>query len=115
MTATSLLVTLVSGALIHLVDRKEFPTLGSGLWWAAQTVTSVGYGDLVPEAVAGRLVAVWVMVTGIAFLTVATAAISARLIHGLHLRGDEVQAARIDRLSRQLDQLEAHLRDRRAA
>jgi ion channel len=112
--ATTLLTTLVSGALIHVVDRKEFPTLGSGMWWAIQTVTSVGYGDLVPEAIAGRVVAVFVMLTGIAFLTVATAAISARLIHGLHLQGDDVTAARVERLFEQLEALEAQLRDRHA-
>lgn len=115
LAATTLLTTLVSGALIHVVDKQEFPTLGGGMWWAIQTVTSVGYGDLVPEAVAGRIVAVFVMLTGIAFLTVATAAISARLIHGLHLQGDELQAARIERLCTRLEELEADLRHRRAA
>jgi voltage-gated potassium channel len=80
--AVTLLITLVAGTLIHLVDRSEFPTIGSGMWWAVQTVTSVGYGDAVPSETAGRIVAVYVMLTGIAFLTVATAAISAAFLRG---------------------------------
>ena len=51
-----------------VVDRNSFPTVGAGLWWAAQTVTTVGYGDHVPESVAGQLVAVLVMLFGIGFL-----------------------------------------------
>jgi voltage-gated potassium channel len=114
-TATTLLVTLVSGLLIHVVDRDEFPTLGSGLWWAAQTVTTVGYGDLVPEATAGRIVAVYVMLAGIAFLTVATAAISARLIAGARVGRDAELADRLERLCERFEQLEAGLAERRAA
>jgi voltage-gated potassium channel len=75
-----LLVTLASGVAMHLVDRREFPTIGRGLWWAAQTVTTVGYGDVVPHAAAGRAVAVAVMLTAIAFVTVVTAAVTAILI-----------------------------------
>src|SRR6478752_4649019 len=42
--------------LITLLDRQEFPSLGTGLWWALQTVTTVGYGDVTPATTAGRLV-----------------------------------------------------------
>jgi voltage-gated potassium channel len=76
----TLLVTLASGAAMRLVDGKEFPTIGRGLWWAAETVTTVGYGDVVPRATAGRVLAVIAMVSAIAFLTVVTAAITAALI-----------------------------------
>jgi voltage-gated potassium channel len=115
----TLLVTLFSGALIHIVDRREFPTLGAGLWWAAQTVTTVGYGDAVPEATGGRIVAVYVMLTGIGFLTVATAAISARLIESARRtvsEGDEsALLLRLEELTDRLERMEASLRERRAA
>jgi voltage-gated potassium channel Kch len=107
--ATTLVVTIVSGVLIHIVDSSEYPTLGRGWWWAAETVTTVGYGDVVPKATAGRIVAVFVMLSGLAFLTVATAAISARLIESRR-RSDELEA-----IAERLDRLEALLRDRRAA
>ena len=78
--ATSTAMTLAAGVLVTIVDREDFPTLGSGLWWAVQTVTTVGYGDNVPGSVAGRLVAVVVMLFGIGFLTVITAAITSTFV-----------------------------------
>jgi voltage-gated potassium channel Kch len=78
--AVTLLVTLISGAAMHAVDRREFPTIGRGLWWAVQTVTTVGYGDAVPHATTGRVVAIVVMLSAIAFVTVVTAAVTAILI-----------------------------------
>lgn len=80
--ASTVLVTLVSGLAMHLIDRDEFPTVGRGMWWAAQTVTTVGYGDAVPHHVAGRILALVVMFNAIALLTVVTAAITATLIEG---------------------------------
>jgi voltage-gated potassium channel len=59
-----------------VLDEDNFPTLGSGLWWAVQTVTTVGYGDNVPTNVSGQLLAALVMLLGIGFLTVITAAIT---------------------------------------
>ena len=59
-----------------VVDGDNFPSLGSGLWWGVQTVTTVGYGDHVPTTVAGQLLAALVMLLGIGFLTVITAAIT---------------------------------------
>ena len=48
-------VTILAAVLIHFTDRKSFPNIGDSLWWAIQTVTTVGYGDLVPTSAAGRL------------------------------------------------------------
>ena len=96
---------------MHLVDRREYPTIGSGMWWAAQTVTTVGYGDSVPSQTAGRIVAVYVMLAGIACVTVVTAAVSAVLIEGVRasknestdvaalLAGLDERLARIERLA----------------
>ena len=73
-------MTLVAGTLMTLIDREQFPSIGSGLWWAAQTVTTVGYGDNVPVSFAGRLLAVALMLLGIGFLTVITAAITSTFV-----------------------------------
>lgn len=87
--AVTLLVTLASGATMCVVDHKEFPTFGRGLWWAAQTVSTVGYGDVVPHETSGRFLAVLVMLCALAFLTVVTAAITATLLEGTHRRLQE--------------------------
>ena len=63
-----------------ITDHERYPTIGSGLWWAVQTTTTVGYGDNVPESAAGRLVAAAVMLFGIGFLTVITAAITSTFV-----------------------------------
>ena len=63
-----------------LVDHQNFPSVGLGLWWAVQTVTTVGYGDNVPQNVAGRAVATLVMLGGIGFVTVITAAITSGFV-----------------------------------
>jgi len=69
-------ITVAAGLLMTVVDGDNFPSLGSGLWWGVQTVTTVGYGDRVPTTVAGQLLAALVMLLGIGFLTVITAAIT---------------------------------------
>jgi voltage-gated potassium channel len=69
-------VVLLSGVLMWFIDTDEYPHLGGALWWAAQTVTTVGYGDVTPTHASGRIVGVFVMLYGIAFVTVSVAAIT---------------------------------------
>jgi voltage-gated potassium channel len=66
--------------LMTVIDRENFPSIGSGLWWAVQTVTTVGYGDVVPATAAGRIVAAVVMLLGIGFVTVITASITGAFV-----------------------------------
>jgi voltage-gated potassium channel len=99
-------ITIISGVVMHFTDEKIYPTVGDGLWWAIQTVTTVGYGDLVPTSTAGRLVAALVMVVGIGFLTVVTAAITSTFIESAKRR---LQGSETDALSAKLDQINARL------
>ena len=73
-------MTIIGGVVMHFTDEKTYPNIGDGLWWAIQTVTTVGYGDLVPNSTPGRLLAALVMVVGIGFLTVITAAITSAFV-----------------------------------
>ena len=95
-------LTLAGGAGAWLVDRKDFDGLGDALWWAMQTVTTVGYGDVVPENVAGRLIGVVLMLQGIALLTVITASVTATLIDQARRRGRSPRRALGRRLLRVL-------------
>ena len=66
------LLVVVVGALVayhaeHPVNH-EFATYGDSLWWAIVTLTTVGYGDIVPITPTGRWVAVMIMITGVAVL-----------------------------------------------
>ena len=73
-------ITVAAGLLMTVLDRDGFPTLGSGLWWAVQTVTTVGYGDHVPTTRLGQIVASVVMLLGIGFVTVITASITGAFV-----------------------------------
>ena len=80
-TATvTLVVTILAGILMQLTDPDSFPSVWSGLWWAIQTTTTVGYGDLVPGSAAGRLIATLVMLGGIGFISVTTAGITTAFV-----------------------------------
>src|SRR4051794_16299908 len=90
-------------------DPTEFKTAGSGLWWSVQTITTVGYGDKVPTSTPGRLVAVLVMVTGLGFMSVVTAAITAAFVESARRRRRLPEAITLDHIAERLDQIEAAL------
>lgn len=71
-TGTTLIV-LVAGTLVTFTDPAEFGNPWLGFWWAVTTMTTVGYGDLVPESVAGKIIGASVMLAGIAALAFLTA------------------------------------------
>ncbi len=84
--AYTALVTFAGALVGSLADRKDFDSFGEALWWALQTVTTVGYGDVVPSSGTGRVIGAVVMISGIAFLTVITAAVTAALIEAARRR-----------------------------
>jgi voltage-gated potassium channel len=73
-------VAVVFGTLMWIVDRDNFPTLGIALWWAVSTVTTVGYGDVVPTEPTGRLLASGLMIFGYASLSLLTGVIASMLV-----------------------------------
>ncbi len=109
-------ITIVAGLSMTIVDHKGFPSVGSGLWWAVQTVTTVGYGDFVPVTIAGRLLASVVMLLGIGFVTVITAAITSSFVarSGIPLQGDSAPTSdeRLRAIDERLERIEAALTTR---
>jgi voltage-gated potassium channel len=80
-------VALVAGAVVVIASlaayqaehptNPGFATVGDALWWGIVTLTTVGYGDIVPHTPAGRLAGVAIMFTGIAVLGVLAGSLSA--------------------------------------
>jgi|Tabmets5t2r1_1033131.scaffolds.fasta_scaffold47582_2 voltage-gated potassium channel len=73
-------LVLLAGALARLVEPDVFTSIGLAYWWAVVTVTTVGYGDVVPESPAGRLVATALMLTGLGLIPTLTSVTVAILI-----------------------------------
>lgn len=115
----TLTVTVLAGVLVRVTDPDSISSVWDGMWWAVQTVTTVGYGDTVPDSTAGRIIATAVMLFGIAFITVTTAAIgslfndSARR-HRQRRHEDPVQEE-VARLHSRLDEVAVELRELRSA
>ena len=113
-------VVILGGILMRVLDGEEYPNVWKGMWWALQTVTTVGYGDVTPQNTSGRIVAALVMLEGVAFLSIVIAAITSIFVAraqresaagqalamdqgatGLHERFDDLEA-RLDRLEQLL-------------
>lgn len=113
-----LMVILGSASLTLAVEEGgggSIETFGDALWWAVTTVTTVGYGDKFPVTAAGRGVAAFLMVTGIALFGLLTANLTTlfadRAGPAEEARDDAV-TARLDELLRRIDQLERSLEAR---
>ena len=74
------LIVVGAGILIRFLDSEEYPDIGVGMWWALQTVTTVGYGDVTPTEWTGRLVGAAVMLEGTAFIAIVTAVITSTFV-----------------------------------
>jgi len=99
-TATAVVV-VAAGALMRVFDHREYPNIGRGLWWAMQTVTTVGYGDVTPKNLSGRIIATGLMLWGIAFLSILIAAITSTFV----ARAAKEQAEKTDHEDNLTDQL----------
>ena len=100
--SATLASVLIGGVVITLVDAEEFPDIGIGLWWALQTVTTVGYGDVAPQNPAGRVVGAVIMLESIAFIAIVTAAITSSFIERARREGSAAEDSPERQLSAQV-------------
>jgi voltage-gated potassium channel len=102
---------VVAASAMQAVASSEFNSLWDSTWWAVVTVTTVGYGDLYPTTVQGRLVGIVLMFVGIGFLSLLTASIASRFVR--EERTDE--HAQVMEALRQLQADVAELKSRTSA
>ena len=118
--AVTTVIVILAGLAMTIVDKDSFPTAGSGLWWAVQTVTTVGYGDAVPASTAGKLLASLVMLVGIGFITIVTALITTSFINRSRRaarKADTISGAALSehdlrQINESLDRIDALLAER---
>jgi voltage-gated potassium channel Kch len=119
--AATAAVVVGAGVLMRVLDHSEYPSIWDGIWWALQTVTTVGYGDNPPAKASGRIIAAFVMFEGIAFVTIVVAAVTSIFVARAskerdieEAADDEKKEARLEaqlhRIDERLERLEKMLR-----
>ena len=113
---------LLAGFLVTLVDKKDFPTFGDGVWWAVVTLGTVGYGDIVPHTAWGRVIGGVVIVVGVTFIAFLTAIVTSAFIATFEEEreqgrpreeaGEEEVRELLRGIKAQLDAIEARLEGR---
>ena len=115
---TTVMLVIACGVVISLVDRKDFPSVWLGLWWAIGTVSTVGYGDVVPVTIPGRVAAVGLMVGGVVLVGLVVATISSFVVERASRGHDDVQPASradVQRLTAALHEAQEHAQAERKA
>jgi voltage-gated potassium channel len=101
---------IVFGIVERLVDPNTFDNVWLGMWWAIQTVTTVGYGDVVPGSTAGKVIASFMMLGGLSLFAVVTGAITSAFVAQAQrrMRGDPV-VEKLDEVTAEIKALKADL------
>ncbi|BCT75289.1 voltage-gated potassium channel [Sinomonas cyclohexanicum] len=91
------------------VPGSNIRGFGDAIWWALETITTVGYGDHYPVTVIGRLVAAALMVSGIAVLGVVTASIAAWLVETMTSQAAAEMEAGVEAVEAEIEDVEAEV------
>lgn len=104
---------VVSGVVERIVDPKTFHSVWLGIWWATQTVTTVGYGDIVPQQTIGKVIAAFMMVGGLSLLAVVTGAITSAFVTRAQAErrasGDDPITEKLLEISSQIEEVKAEI------
>jgi voltage-gated potassium channel Kch len=103
---------VVFGVVERLVDPGTFSNVWLGMWWAIQTVTTVGYGDVVPGSTVGKVIAALLMLGGLSLFAVVTGAITSAFVAQRQkdmLGAQDPITRRLDEMTTRLDALQAEV------
>ena len=104
--ATWVVGVISFGIIERIADPKTFTSIWLSFWWAIQTVTTVGYGDIVPGQASGKAMGAVLMIVGLSFLSVVTATITSVFVAR---RQAELAEAGKDPVMRRLNEIAARL------
>ena len=102
-------LSFVAALLERLVEPEVFKTFGTALWWAVTTVSTVGYGDYVPQSTAGRFIASVLMLTGLSLIPLITSVVVSILVSQRTRESREQQTRALDEILQRLDAVDQRL------
>ena len=111
--ATATVLAFTAAVIVRIVD-PAIGTFGDALWWAVATVTTVGYGDVVPESTTGRIVGAALMLTGIGLIPLITSVVVSILVTQRTREAREAELDNINKVLERLDELERSVLTQRA-
>ncbi len=98
-----------------MLAPESSTSFGESVWWAAQTVTTVGYGDVIPQTAFSKFIAVFVMFFGVAAVSITTAIVTSAVMSSSQRRLLRLACTRtrivevLERIDRRLAELEKRL------
>jgi len=102
-------VLAIAAAVLERLIDPAFDTFPQALWFAVTTVSTVGYGDYVPESGAGRVVASALMLTGLGLIPLITSAVVSILVAQRSRESREEELRHLHQILDRLESLEARL------
>jgi voltage-gated potassium channel Kch len=117
LTLRRAIVLIVSVAFVLSVGAATFErlvdpgigTYGDALWWAVSTVSTVGYGDVVPESAAGRIVGSILMLVGLALIPLITSTVVSILVSQRSRESQKEEARDLALIIERLERIEQRL------
>lgn len=106
--AVAAVLAVTAAILVHAID-PAIGSYGDAFWWSVSTVTTVGYGDVVPTSAGGRLVGVALMLTGISLIPLITSVVVSILVSQRSREARELELQHLERIYERLDAIERGL------
>ena len=100
MAFLTILLVIAGGVLIHYAEGM---TLSDGIWWAFVTATTVGYGDISPNSLYGRLIAMVLMLLGIGLIGSVTSTLTSYFLGEKENKQNDVESQALQMIKNQLD------------
>ena len=102
-------LVLLGALLVRLLEPKTFDDFGLSAWWAVTTVSTVGYGDIVPVTTQGRIVGTVLMITGVSLIPLVTSIVVSILAAKRAVEQSLDEAKQIEALTARLASIEEKL------
>ena len=114
------ILSVVTGLIARLIDRRDFHSYGDGIWWSIVTLGTVGYGDIVPHTTWGRVLGGFVIVCGVTFIAFLVATVTSLFVsadqtdalaevHALRDESEKDATAALSKIDQRLAAIEAKL------